>query len=107
MLEPTIQEKQISNAEMKLKELELKKQLASEVNPSLKDIQTIQRRINNLQSKLLIQDIEKNMRKAEVLTLDGTEDAGYTITPILMELQTIAEYFNKLSAKINLRLENL
>lgn len=100
MLEQTIQEKQISNAEMKLKELELKKQLASEVNPSLKDIQTIQRRINNLQSKLLIQDIEKNMKPDKVYLEDFEE-------PELLQLQTIADYLNKLSAKINLRLENL
>jgi len=105
MLEPTIQEKQITNAEMKLKELELKKQLASEVNPSLKDIQTIKRRINNLQSKHLIQDIEKNMNKQQVIDVLKQEDPF--CDPVLLELQTIAEYFDKLSAKINLRLENL
>lgn len=105
MLEPTTREKQISNAEMKLKELELKKQLASEVNPSLKDIQTIIRRIDNLYSKLLIQDIEKNMKKQEVIDLLKQEDPF--AEPVLMELQTITDYFNKMSGKINLRLENL
>ena len=73
----------LSNAEMKLKELELKKQLASEVNPSLKDIQTIKRRLDNLQSKLLMKDraiyidpgdAENSEEKPEILPSDAPDN---------------------------------
>jgi len=89
-------------AEMKLKELKNKEQIASEVNPSLKDITTIKRRIANLKSKLLIQEIEKTpeMQKFPF-------DKEPVETKDILTLDIIVEHFSKIEAKIHLRLEKL
>ncbi len=92
-------------AELKLKELELKRQIASEVNPSLKDIMTIKRRIGNLKSKVLIQDIDKAI--IYETKRDNTAENTDSDRHVLSDLIKIEEYFNKLESKIQIRLSNL
>jgi hypothetical protein len=90
-------------AEMKLRELKNKEQIASEVNPSLKDITTIKRRIANLKSKLLIQEIEKVHEPKKDFPFDK-EPVEYIET---LNLDKITEHFDKIETKIQLRLQNL
>ncbi|ROL60081.1 hypothetical protein D9V86_09930 [Bacteroidetes/Chlorobi group bacterium ChocPot_Mid] len=94
-------------AELKLKELELKRQIASEVNPSLKDIKTIKRRISNLKSKVLIQDIDKAIIYENKKELANPDNVDSDDRNVLSDLVKIEEYFNKLESKIQIRLSNL
>ena len=94
-------------AELKLKELELKRQIASEVNPSLKDIKTIKRRISNLKSKILIQDIDKAIIYENKKELANSANEDSDDKNVLSDLIKIEDYFNKLESKIQIRLSNL
>jgi FtsZ-binding cell division protein ZapB len=96
------QTNKMTPAQMKMKELKRKEQIASEVTPCLKDITTIKRRIANLKGKLLIRDIERQLdsENAKTQELDPAQDYH-------TNLNAINEHFKKLEGQIQIRLENL